>query len=313
MPADYTAIFADAAPADPATFDFPWLAMIVAGFIGLLLTTLYRLYRSRHDIERGMQLESQGRPEEAAAIFIRAARRDRRDAISRFHLGLCCELMGDVEGAKEAYDSVADDPRCDYAARVRLLEIEKGRLLDKQKLGALDHFERGVGLLMRGDLDAACDALNDGASMHPRYRPVEYYFGVCAEIKMRPREAEEHYELLLEEEKEPTLLQHRILLVRANKLWQQADAKLAVRLRKAWNYLEIDYPDRAIDELEKIVHEYPYEYTAHFGLALCHILTGTPEAAREHYEIVPPEDVRYHDALAKLKELDGIIRAGESS
>jgi len=312
MLANYIVILASAAPADSSASDFPWAAVIIAGFIGLLVATLFRLYRSRREMERGMQLESEGRAEEAAEIFMRAARRDRRDAISRFHLGLCCELMGDAEGAKEAYESVADDPRCDFAARTRLAEIEKGRLLDKEKLVALDHFERGVGLLAKGDVDAAQDAFNEGAALHPRYRPVEYYLGVCAEMKSRPREAQGHYTLLLEEERETTLVQHRILAAQASRLWQPSDAKVAIRLRKAWNYLEIDDAGRAIDELEQIVREYPDEYTAHFGLALCHIHTGTPEAAREHYAKVPPEDIRHADAAARLKELDDIIRQGES-
>ena len=49
---------------------------------------------------------------------------------------------------------------------------------------------------------------------------------------------------------------------------------------------------------------HPEEYTVHFGLALCHILTGMPEAACEHYELVPPDDFRYQAARDKLAEIN---------
>ena len=284
--------------------DFPWVAVAIGALVLMLAHTLYKLYRRRAELDRGMQLESEGRLLEAAEIFKRAARKDKTDAISRFHLGLCRELMGDVDGAREAYESVAADPRCDFAARTRLLEMEQGHLLDTQKVIALDFFERGVGLLARGDLAAAQDSFNEGAAMHPAYRPVHYYLGLCAEINGRPNEALGHYERLLEDEKEQTLARHRILAVKARKLWNADDVKTAIKLRRAWNYLQIDLVESAVDELESLVHDRPDEYTAHFGLAICHILTGTPDAAREHYQRVPQDDVRYADAQEKMKEME---------
>jgi len=283
---------------------FPWLLLIVLSFVTVLLHTLYRLRRSRRAIADGMRLMDEGRTDEAAVFFERAAARDKSDVIVRFHLGLCRELMGDAAGAAGIYQELIDDPRCDFAARTRLAEVKQGRLIDKQKLRALGHFEEGVGLLASGDVHGAANAFAEGTTLHPAYRPIHYYLGVCAEINARPNEAIEHYRRLLEDEKEPTLANHRILAVRARKLWTLDDAPIAIRLRKAWNYLQIDDIPRAIDELEAVLAAVPDEHTAHFGLASCHLAGGKRAQAREHYEQVPPDDFRYQNARERLAELD---------
>ena len=281
----------------------PWIIIALLVFAGVLLHTIYRLYRRRVEMERGLSLENEGRLEEAIAVFDRAMRRDKSDAISMFHLGLCRELMGDVDRAREAYELVADDPRCDFAAKTRLRELSEGKPLDQQKLRALDLFERGVALLARGDVAEAEEAFNEGAAMHPAYRPVHYYLGVCAEINGRAREAIQHYERLEPEETDPTLARHRILAARAGKLWTAAHARQAIRLRKAWNYLQIGMADRAAVELGELLRDSPDEFTAYFGLARCNVLDGDLPAARECYQQVPPEDWRHEEAQQKLKEM----------
>ena len=281
----------------------PWIILALLAFAAVLVHTLYRLYRRRVEMERGLSLENEGRLEEAVAVFERAMRRDKADAISLFHLGLCRELMGDVDRAREAYELVADDPRCDFAAKVRLRELAQGKRLDQQKLCALDLFERGVALLARGDIAEAEDAFNEGAAMHPAYKPVHYYLGVCAEINGRAREAIQHYERLASEGDDPTLGRHRILAARAHKLWNTGQARQAIRLRKAWNYLEIEMADRAAFEFGELLRDCPDEYTAYFGLARCNALNGDLAAARECYRQVPPDDWRYEDAQQKLKEM----------
>ena len=278
----------------------PWIIFALVIFAGVLLHTIYRLYRRRVELERGLSLENEGRLEEAIAVFERAMRRDRSDAISMFHLGLCRELMGDADRAREAYELVADDPRCDFAARIRLRELEQGKRLDQQKLRALDLFERGVALLERGDVADAEDAFNEGAAMHPGYRPIHYYLGACAEITGRAHQAIGHYERLASEEADPTLARHRILAARAGKLWTAAHVRQAIRLRKAWNYLEIEMTDRAAFELGELLRDSPDEFTAWFGLARCNIINGDLPAARECYEKVPPDDWRYEDAQKEM-------------
>ena len=283
--------------------NFPWITFAIIVFAGVLLHSFYKLYRRRVDMERALALESEGRLDEAIAIFSQAARKDKHDAISMFHLGLCWELQGDMDRARDAYQKVVDDPRCDFAAKVRIIEIGLGRPLDRTKLNALDFFERGVALLARGDVADALDSFTEGAALHPAYRPVQYYLGVCAEINGRPHQAIGHYERLLDEEKDPTLANHRILAVRANKLWQPGDAKTAIRLRKGWNYLQVEMFDRAAYEFGSLLRDTPDEYTAYFGLARCNIANGDIEAARDCYREVPEDDVRHADAQAKLHEL----------
>ena len=285
--------------------NFPWITFAIVVFVGVLLHSFYKLYRRRVDMERGMALEGEGRLDEAAAIFSRAARKDKHDAISMFHLGLCRELQGDFEQAREAYQKVADDPRCDFAAKVRLSELDRGRPLDRQKLHALDSFENGVALLARGDVADAADSFTEGAALHPAYRPVHYYLGVCAEINARPHEAVGHYERLLEDENDPTLANHRIIAVKAGKLWHTDDAKTAITLRKGWNYLQVEMIDRAAYEFGTLLRDCPDEYTACFGMARCNIANGDTEAARECYRSVPEDDVRYEDAQAKLGGIQG--------
>jgi len=298
-------IISAAASDPPHRPAFPWIVFAVIVFVGVLVHSFYRLYRRRVDMERGIALESEGRLDEAVAIFSRAARRDKTDAISMFHLGLCRELQGDFERAREAYEKVVDDPRCDFAARVRLNELELGRPLDRQKVHALDLFEKGVALLARGDVADALDSFTEGAALHPAYRPVQYYLGVCAEINGRPREAIDHYERLREEEKDPTLANHRIAAVRAGKLWHTDDARTAIRLRKGWNYLQLGMTDRAAFEFGSLLRDTPDEYTASFGLARCNLANGDLEAARNCYREVPDDDLRHQEAQAMLAELAG--------
>lgn|GEM_PF-3417991 len=285
--------------------DIPWIPLIVASFLGVLIYTVMCRRHRRTEMYQTIRLMNEGRADEAAEIFERALKRDKSDVIAWFHLGLCHELSGDAQEAREIYESIADDPRVDFAARTRLLELERGRLLDGPRFRALSCFELGVGLLADGDVDGAVEAFAEGTALHPAYRPVHFYMGVCAEINGRPNEALEHYRRVQEEEEdEPTLVNHRIMAVEARKLWTPNDAPTAIALRKAWNYLQMDYVERAVEELETLVRRHPEEYTVHFGLALCHILTGMPEAAREHYELVPPDDFRYQAARDKLAEIN---------
>ena len=284
--------------------NIPWIPLIVCSFLGVLIYTILVRRRRRSRMHETMRLINEGSVGEAVEIFERVLKRDKSDVIAWFHLALCRELSGNAQGAREIYESIADDPRVDYAAHTRLAELQYGRLLDATRLKALERFEVGVGLLADGNVNDAAEAFNEGAALHPAYRPVHYYLGACAEINARPNEALEHYRCIRqEEEKEPTLVSHRIMAVEAQKLWTAHDAPAAIALRKAWNYLQMDYVERAVEELETLVRKHPHEYTAHFGLALCHILTGMPEAAREHYELVPPDDFRYDDARRKLKEI----------
>ncbi len=299
------------AAAENGPTGIPWIPIIIASFFAVLICQIYIRRRGRRMLHDTMQLMNEGRIEEATRIFQRAVKKDESDVISWFHLGLCRELSGDAQGAREVYESIADDPRVDFAARTRLHELTNGRLLDLPGLKALQRFEAGVGLLAEGDIDGAVEAFNEGAALHPAYEPVHYYLGACAEMKERPNEALEHYRRLTDDEREPTLTAHRIMAVEARKLWTVNDAAAAIGLRKAWNYLQTDDVARAVEELETLVRRYPDEYTAHFGLALCHILTDTPEAAREHYERVPPDDFRHGAAQEKLEELDGILNDGQ--
>ena len=299
--AQLTLLLAAAPEASPER-TIPWIPLIIASFLGVLIYQIFIRRRRRRDMHNTMRLINEGRTDEAAEIFQRAVERDRSDVIAWFHLALCRELSGDAPGAREIYDSIAGDPRVDFAARTRIREIDEGRLLDPPRLKALAHFEAGVGTLDDGNVDAAIEEFQQGIALHPAYRPIHYYLAVCAEIKGRPNEAIDHYKRLLEDETEPTLITHRIMAVQAQRLWSADDVPVAIALRKAWNYLEAENVERAIEELETLVRRHPHAYTAHFGLALCHILTGMPRAAREHYQQVPSDDFRYASAQEKLSE-----------
>jgi len=287
----------------PSAHSIPWVALIIASFLGVFIYQMLLRRRGRRNIHDTMQLMHEGRADEAAEIFRKAVTRDDSDVISWFHLALCRELSGDAAGAREIYESIAGDPRVDFAACTRIREIDEGRLLDPARLRALAHFEAGVGSLADGDVDAATDEFEQGIVLHPAYRPIHYYIALCAEINGRPNEALGHYRRLVDDETEPTLITHRIMAVEAGRTWTAADLPVAIALRKAWNYLEAQNIQRAVEVLETLVRRHPDAYTAHFGLALCHILTGTPQAAREHYERIPHDDFRYTSAQEKLSEL----------
>lgn len=279
----------------------PWLVIIISSFIGVMLHTIIVRRRRMNRTTDAIQMLYEGRTQEAAAVFEAATSRDRSDAFSWFHLGICRELAGDADAARSIYEDIIEDPRVDFAARTRLDEIEQGRLLDISRLRALSRFEEGVGYLIEGDLQSAENAFDEGAALYPSYRPACYYLGVCAEMNSRPKLALEHYQLLIEQEAEPTLVQCRIEAVQAGELWTINDAATAVALRKGWNYFATGDVARAVEELETLVRRQPHEYIAHFGLAICHILTGTPAEAREHYELVPDSHYLHATARRKMK------------
>jgi len=282
----------------------PWLVIIISSFIGVMLHTIISRRRRRQRASDAIRLLYEGRSEEAAAVFEAATKRDRSDVYSWFHLALCRELSGDADGARRIYEEIIDDPRVDFAARSRLDEIAQGRLLDVSRLRALSRFEEGVGYLAQGELEAALHAFDEGITLNPAYGPARYYLGVCAEMNGRPHEALDHYRFILEQEAEPTLVQCRIAAVEAGALWTLNDTHAAIALRKGWNYLASGDLPRAVEELETLARRQPEEYLVHFGLALCHILTGTPAQAREHYQRVPEGHYLHDIARRKLAELD---------